>query len=45
VRTRENGVAAVDDERCPELTRQRGRAHAADGELALVDGRRVGKQL
>jgi hypothetical protein len=42
-RTREDSTQAVDDERCPELARELGRAHAVDDELAVVDGGRVGK--
>jgi len=44
-RTRKNGVTAIDNERRPEVTRECGRTHAADDELAVVDGGRVGKQL
>jgi len=43
-RTRENGVPAVDDEGRAELRRERGRAHSADCELAVLDGGRVGEE-
>ena len=44
-RTRENGIPAVDEQRRPELACERGRAHAADDELAVFDAGRVGKEL
>ena len=44
-RARENGLPAVDDERRAVLAGERRRADAADGELAVLDGRRVGEEL
>jgi hypothetical protein len=45
VRTREDRVAAVDDERGAELLRERRGADAADRKLAVFDGGRVREQV
>ena len=44
-RARENGVPAVDDERRAELAGECRRADAADDQLAVLDGGRVGEEL
>jgi hypothetical protein len=41
---REHGLPAVDDERRPELAGERRGTDAAEGELAVLDGGRVGKE-
>jgi hypothetical protein len=45
VRVREDRLTAVDDERRAELLRERGGADAAQSELAVLDGRRVGEEI
>ena len=42
---REDSILAVHDQRRPEFARERGRPHAADDELAVLDGGRVGEEL
>ena len=44
-RTRENGIPAIGEQRRAELRRELRRAHAADDELAVLDGGRVGEEL
>jgi hypothetical protein len=44
-RTRENSIPAVHEQRRPELRCERGRACAADDELAVLDGGRIGEEL
>jgi hypothetical protein len=42
---RENGLAAVDDERGGELARERRGADPADLELAVLDGSRIREEI
>jgi len=44
-RPRENSIPAVHDERRAELLRELRRPHAAEHELAALDGSRVGEEL
>ena len=44
-RGRTNGLLAVDDQRRAVLLCERGRAHAADRQFAVLDPRRIGEQL
>jgi hypothetical protein len=45
VRTREDRLAAVDEQRRAELGGERRRPDAADDELAVLDRGRVGEEL
>ena len=44
-RTREQRLPAEHDKRCPEFRRERRCTNAADEQLAILDGGRVGEQL